>query len=74
MQGKNFAMGNNTGPYSLHIDNSNCFRQRHGFQNITLTPYFYKNIYSKVICVYFYEGTFQDKSILRVFTFLNSTT
>jgi hypothetical protein len=62
MQGKTFAMGNNIGPYSLHIGNSICFGQWYGFQNITLTPYFYKTIYSKVICVYFYEGTFQDKS------------
>jgi hypothetical protein len=51
---------------------SRVFRQRHGLQSITLTLVFYKNIYSKVIYVYFYESIFQDKSIHIVFTFPNS--
>jgi hypothetical protein len=31
---------------------------RHNLQNITLTSYFYKDIYSKVIYVYFYKSLF----------------
>jgi hypothetical protein len=50
------------------------FGQRHGLQNTTLTSCFYKNIYWKVIYVYFYESIFQDKSIHIFFTFSNSTT
>jgi hypothetical protein len=57
--------------YSLHTDNSGRFGQRHCLESITLTSYFYKNIYWKVIYVYFYENTFQDKSIYMVFTFPN---
>jgi hypothetical protein len=45
-----------------------------GLQSTTLTSYFYKNIYQKVIHVYFYESIFQDKSIHMVFIFSNSTT
>ena len=41
-------------------------------KGLTLTLYFYKNIYQKVIYVYFYENIFQDKSIHMVFTFSNS--
>jgi len=40
---------------------------------LTLTSYFYKNIYQKVVYVYFYESIFQDKFIHMVFIFLNST-
>jgi hypothetical protein len=58
-------------PYSFHIGNSNRFGQWHGLQSITLTSYFYKNIYWKVIYVYFYESTFQNKSIRMVFTISN---
>jgi len=60
--------------HSLYIGNSSRFGQRRGLQRITLTSYFYKNIYLKAIYVYFYESTFQDKSIHMVFTFSNSTT
>ena len=55
-------------------DNTIFRGQRHGLQSITLTPCFYKNIYQKVIYVYFYESIFQDKSIYMAFTFPNSTT
>jgi hypothetical protein len=36
--------------------------------------YSYKNIYQKMICVYFYESIFKDKSMYMVFIFPNSTT
>ena len=36
--------------------------QRHSLQSLTLTFYFYKNIYQEVVYVYFYESIFQDKS------------
>jgi hypothetical protein len=58
---------------SMHTGNLSHFGQRHGLQSITLTSYFYKNIYLKVIYVYFYESTCQDKSIHMVFIFPNST-
>jgi hypothetical protein len=58
----------------LHVGKRSRFRQRHGLQSITLTLFFYKNIYLKVIYVYFYESIFQDKSIHIVFTFPNLTT
>jgi hypothetical protein len=58
---------------SLSADNLSRFGHRHGLRSIILTSYFYKNIYSKVIYVYFDESTFQDKSIHMVFTFSNST-
>jgi hypothetical protein len=48
--------------------------QRHGYQSTTLTSFFYKNIYWKVIYVYSYESNFQNKSICIIFTFSNSTT
>ena len=48
--------------------------QRHGLQNTTLTSYSSKNIYQKVIYVYFHKSIFQDKSIHIIFTFSNSTT
>jgi hypothetical protein len=60
--------------YSLRTRKESRFGQRHGLQNTTLTFCFYKNIYQKVICVYFYESIFQDKSIHIIFTFSNSTT
>jgi len=51
-----------------------CYlRQRHGFQSLTLTSCFYKNILSKS-AIFFYESIFQDKSIYMVFIFPNSTT
>jgi hypothetical protein len=53
--------------YSLHIGKRSRFGQQHGLQRITLTSYFYKNIYLKVIFVYFYKSIFQDKSINVVF-------
>ena len=39
-----------------------------------MTSYFYKNIYHKIIYLYFCESIFQDKSIHMVFVFRNSTT
>ena len=60
--------------YSLHTHKVSRLEQRHSLQNTTLTSYFYKNIYWKVIYVYFYESIFQDKSIHIIFTFSNSTT
>ena len=47
--------------------------QRHGLQNITLTPCYYKNIYRKARYAYFYENIFQEKSIYIIFIFANST-
>ena len=47
--------------------------QRHGLQNTILTTCYYKNIYEKVVYVYFYENIFQDKSIHIIFIFANST-
>jgi hypothetical protein len=60
--------------YSLRTRKGSRFGQRHGLQSITLTPCFHKNIYQKVIYVYFYESIFQDKSIHIAFTFSYSTT
>ena len=59
--------------YSLRAGKRNRLWQRHDFQNIILTPCYYKNIYRKVRYVYFYENIFQDKSIHIIFTFANST-
>jgi len=59
--------------YSLRAGKRCRLGQRHGPQNITLTPCYYKNIYRKVRYVYFYESIFQDKSIHIIFTFANST-
>jgi hypothetical protein len=55
--------------YSLQVGKRSHFRQQYGLQSITLTLFFYKNIYLKVIYVYFYESIFQDKSIHIIFTF-----
>ena len=60
--------------YSLHSQKESRFGQRYGLQNTTLTFYFYKNNYQKVIYVYFYENIFQDKSINIIFIFSNLTT
>jgi len=60
--------------YSRHTQNNWRLGQRHGLQNTTLTSYFSKNIYQKVIYVYFHKSIFQDKSIHIIFTFSNSTT
>jgi len=60
--------------YSLHTRKESRLEQRHGFQSLTLTLYFYKNIYQKLIYEYFYESIFKDKFIHMIFTFLNSTT
>jgi len=61
-------------PYSLHTQKTWRLGQRHGLQNTTLTSYFSKNIYQKVIYVYFYKSIFQDKSIHIIFIFSNSIT
>ena len=45
------------------------FEQQHVLQSLTLTSYFYKNIYRKVIYLYFYESIFQNKSIHMIFVF-----
>jgi hypothetical protein len=37
-----------------------CLGQQQGHQSTTLTSFFYKNIYWKVIYVYSYESNFQD--------------
>ena len=58
--------------YSLHTWKESRFRQRHGLQGLTLTSYFYKNIYRKVIYLYFYESIFQDKSIHMVFLYFET--
>jgi len=55
--------------YSLYIRKKSGFGQRHDFQNLTLTSYFYKNIYRKLIYLYFYKNIFQDKSIYTEFVF-----
>jgi len=60
--------------YSLQVGKRSRFGQRYGLQSITLSSYFYKNIYGKMIYVYLYESIFQDKSIHMVFTFPNLTT
>ena len=60
--------------YSFRIGKESHFGQPHGLQNTTLICYFYKNIYQKVIYVYFYESIFKDKSIHIIFTFSNSIT
>ena len=62
------------GPYSVHTQKTWRLGQRHGLQNTTLTSYFSKKIYQKVIYVYFHKSIFQDKSIHIIFTFSNSTT
>jgi hypothetical protein len=53
--------------YSLWFGKRSRLGQRHDLQNITLTSLFYKNIYRKVIYVYFYENDFQNKSIDMIF-------
>jgi len=60
--------------YSLHTWKDYGFGQLHSLQSLTLTSYFYKNIYHKVIYLYFYESIFQGKSIHMIFIFLNPTT
>jgi len=55
--------------YSLYIRKESGFGWRHDFQNLTLTSYFYKNIYRKLIYLYFYKSVFQDKSIYIEFVF-----
>ena len=60
--------------YSLRTHKTWRLGQWHGFQNTTLTTCYYKNIYEKVIYVYFYESIFQDKFIHIIFVFANSTT
>jgi hypothetical protein len=59
------------GMHSLH---TNRLGQRYGLQNLTLTSYFYKNIYQKVIYVYFYESIFKINIFIWFFVFINSTT
>ena len=53
--------------YSLYTRKECHFVQWRDLQSLTLTFYFYKNIYRKVIYLYFYESIFQDKSIHMVF-------
>jgi len=53
--------------YSFRIGKESRLGQRHGLQNTTLTSYFFKNIYKKVIYINFYENIFQDKSIHIIF-------
>ena len=60
--------------YSLHTQKTWRLGQRHGLQNTILTSYFSKNIYQKVIYVYFHKSIFQDKSIHIIFIFSNSIT
>ena len=60
--------------YSLHTQNKWCLGQWHDLQNTTLTSYFSKNIYQKVIYVYFHKSIFQDKYIHIIFVFSNSKT
>ena len=45
--------------YSLHTWKKYCFGEWYGLQSLTLTSYFYKNIYHKVIYLYFYESIFK---------------
>jgi len=45
--------------YSLHTWKECRFGQRHGLQSLTLTSYFLKNIYRKVMYLYFYEYFFK---------------
>ena len=59
--------------YSLHTRKECRFGQGHGLQSLTLTSYFYKNIYHNIIYLYFFESIFQDKSIHIVFVFWIST-
>jgi len=44
--------------YSLHTHKESRLGQQYGLESLTLTPYFYKNIYQKVGHVYFYESIF----------------
>ena len=60
--------------YSIHTQNNWRLGQGHGLQNTILTSYFSKNIYQKMIYVYFHKSIFQDKSIHIIFIFSNSTT
>ena len=55
--------------YFFHSRKEYRFGQRYSLQSLTLTSYFCKNIYRKVIYLYFYESVFQDKSIHMVFVF-----
>ena len=54
--------------YFLRTRKESGFGLRY-FQSLTLTSYFYKNIYRNVINLYFYERIFQNKSIHMVFEF-----
>jgi hypothetical protein len=58
--------------YSLLFGKRSRLGQRYGLQNTSLTSIFYKNIYWKVIYVYFYENGFQNEYIDMIFTILNS--
>jgi hypothetical protein len=60
--------------YSLRFRIRSRLGQRQGHQSTTLTSLIYKNIYWKVIYVYYHEINFQDKSIYTIVTFSNSTT
>jgi hypothetical protein len=55
--------------HNMHLEKSNAVT--YFLQSISLTSYFYKNIYLKVIHIYFYENTFQDKFIHIALTFPN---
>jgi len=41
--------------YSLHTRKESRFGQRHGLQSLTMTSYFYKNIYHQVIYLYLWK-------------------
>ena len=55
--------------YFFHSRKEYRFGQRYSLQSLTLTSYFCKNIYHKVIYLYFYESIFQDKSTHMIFVF-----
>jgi len=47
----------------LHTYKRSRLGQRHGLQSSSLTFCFYKNIYQKVVYVYFYKSIFQSRQI-----------
>jgi len=61
------------GLYSLYTHKRSRLEQQHSLQNLILTFYFYKNIYQKVVYIYFYGSIFQNKFIHIFFIFLNLT-
>jgi hypothetical protein len=53
--------------YSLRFHIRSRLGQRYGYQSTTLTSLFYKNLYWRITYVYYYQTTFQDKSIYMIF-------